>query len=70
MHVLSKIMRVLSIQCRQTQTSKQFYITLPKDIVERWNLAKKDSIAFIDKGDFAIIMPAERISEKFEVVVR
>jgi len=70
MRALSNIMRVLSIQYRRTQTSEQFYITLPKDVVERWNLSKKDAIAFIDKGDFAIIMPAERISEKFEVIVR
>ena len=70
MQALSKIMRVLSIQHRRTQTSEQFYITLPKDVVERWNLNKKDSVAFIDKGEFAIIMPAEKISEKFEVIVR
>ncbi len=59
---LSSFMRIVRVQHSRSRTG-QYLITLPKDIVQKFNLKKGDELAIVEDENFIKLIPAEKLKQ-------
>ncbi len=59
---LSSFMRIVRVQHSRSRTG-QYLITLPKDVVQKFNLKKGDELAIVEDENFIKLIPAEKLKQ-------